>query len=69
MKQIFRSQPDGSLYFEGSECSGQICVSERQFCQQCGVWVRGRLGGSGVRRLLQKSRRCGDHVKVVVVTH
>lgn len=69
MKQVFRSQADWSLHFEDSECSGQMCVLERQFCQQCGVWIRGRLGGREVRRLLQKSRRCGDQVKAVVVRH
>lgn len=69
MKQVFRSQADWSLHFEGSECSGQMCVLERQFCQQCGVWIRGRLGGREVKRLLQKSRRCGDQVKAVVVRH
>lgn len=69
MKQILRSKTAWSLHFEGSEHSGQICILERQFCQQCGVWVRGRLGGREVRRLLQKSRRCGDQVTVVVVRH
>lgn len=69
-KQILRSQTDWSLHFEGSECSGQMCILERQFCQQHGVWIRGRLGGGReVRRLLQKSRRRGDQGKVVVVIH
>lgn len=52
------SQAYWSLHFVGSKCYDHIYILERQFCQLCGVWMRDKLGGRGVRRLLQKSRRC-----------
>lgn len=65
MKQIFSKPVLLSLDLEGSECYDQICILEREFCQQ--LWSldsRGKLGGREVRRGLQKSKRRGGSGEV-----